>query len=616
MVQKMSFPRRLDRSGTSLIEVLVTFVVFLIGIVSVLRMFPGGFLSMRHTESVTLANRLAQTEIERWEGKTANLPSGILAWGQTGAGVLGALANEDPSNLEDPIAPGGYYFSDVNKFRRISSESTVIPVPSSTQWYNGSIYVLAFNPIAYDPADPNNSIVVYGSEMKSIPLPRDLNDLRFGSSSEYAIDHENAELYLKPFAGTDRYFTITYSYWEDAGAAGIRRIPIVGIRFPVPMLNDGSTYQVVQIPVDELVPPTPVSSVPGFNGIDEGSYSLHRKFDNMTGILGQGIWSPADPYQFKMLDPVSGVIAFNPLGYGYEEMTARGKEPLVAHIDYTVLDWHIIREERKLPDIFRSAADQEVKLTLRFIKKGGETVEQDGSIYAGLAPTVAFPITRDVLAIDVETGVVYDETSVIADPSSPTNGELVFQVNYKEGIIRFDPAFVDIHNNDQTAVSSFQGKTFRIYYRAEGDWALQAFKAYDVYRRSYTLPDPSTDPTQYLGYHQYYFDNNRIYFPKCYAGCTVAVDYSYRLSSDGPDAFVTGEAYQISEASRSDPYCWIDLLLNVQRVHGPTAQISRIAKVYGVSIGTRVIWHETGRRMQAGAWRKVNLQTYLTRVSG
>ena len=616
-VQLMSFLRRLDKSGTSLIEVLVTFVVFLVGMVSVLRMFPGGFLSMRHTENATLAHRLAQTEIERWEGKTANLPSGILAWGEVAGspGVNVVLTDVDPANLEDPLLPGGYYFSDANKYRRINSESTRIPVPTAANWNMGSVYVLGFSPIAWSNTTPNpDPIVIYGGEMRRKPFPRNVQNLQLKRYSEYALDYEHALLYLRPFRNRTRSFIITYSYWLESGTEMLL-YPAVGVSVLVPPpssseLDDG--YQIAGIPVPGGVPP-------GNWGIDQGSDSLHREFDE---IAAADVWNMEDPYEFKVLDPVGGVIAFNPLGYGYEELTARGKEPLTAYIDYTVLDWHIIHEERRLPDTFNSAADQDVKLTLRFIKKAGETMEPDGSTYQGLASEPPYSVTGsplipyDVLAVDVETGDVYTQQSVTA------TGNPVFTVNYKEGIIRFDPSYVILSpapRPGEPGSSPFQGKTFRIYYRAEGDWALQAFKAYDVYRRSYT---PSLDHRQYY----FYPSDGRIYFPRCYAGCTVAVDYSYRLDPNDPDRFITGEAYQISDDTALLPgapaaYCYIDILQKLHEVNpgidiDPNTFMRRIAKVYGVSVGTRVIWHETGKRLRAGSWRKVDLQTYLTRVSG
>lgn len=616
---------------------LVTFVIFLVGIVSILRLFPGGFLSMRHTEDTTLAHRLAQTEIERWEGKTANLPSGILPWGEIfgAAGVNVILTDVDPSNLGDPLLPGGYYFSDVNKFRRVIGESTQIPMPLPDN--SASIYVLSFSPIVWSIASPNpDPITIYGGELSRKPFQSNPDNLLFKQYGEYAIDYGKAQLYVKPFA-TDRWFAITYSYWQESGGKMVL-YPAVGVSVFVPAANLQQTdvgYQIVDIPVDPIG--NLVSAVLDFNSIDQGSDSLHRQFQEVAG------WSGTDPYEFKMVNPVGGVIAFNPLGYGYTELTSRGKEPLTANMDYTLLDWHIIREERKLPDIFRSAADQDVKLTLRFIKKKGETMEQDGSTYAGLASEPPYSaagtpaIPYDVLAVDVDEGKVYNELSTIdyvwewdnsrkSYKRKSTDLRPCFSVySYKNGIIRFDPQFQEIYesasNHDPNApfgdpCSPFQRKTFRIYYRAEGDWALQPYKAYEVYRRSYT---PSLD------HRQYYYADGKIYFPRCYAGCTVAVDYSYRRNGETFDRFVTGEAYQISE-DRLIPtggtllYCYIDVLKQLRTAHpgsaiDPDTFMGRIAKVYGVSIGTRVIWHETGRRLQAGAWRKVDLQTYLTRVS-
>ena len=603
----MSFLRRLDRSGTSLIEVLVTFVVFLIGMVSVLRMFPGGFLSMRQTENSTLAHRLAQAEIERWEGRSANLPSGILPWGRflSSATANSVLSDIDPANLTDPILPGGYYYSDVNKFRRINGEATRIPVPSASNWNAGSIYILGYSPIAVDSTDPR-SLIIYGGEMSRKPLPSDLRNLELKWYNEYAIDYHDALLYMKPLQGKDRYFVITYSYWQEDGVK-MKLFPAVGVKVfvlaPAPEELDNG-YQSVPIP-----PPMGGYFPSEFNGIDEGSDSLHREFEE---LIVTATWSNTDPYEFKLVETVSGVVAFNPLGYGYMEMTSRGREPLTAYIDYTVLDWHIIREERKLADVFNSAADQDLKLTLRFIKKAGETMEQDGSVYAGLAPD----LTYDILAVDVETGREYSKDSLTAD------GKPVFIVNYKDGVLRFDPDFIQKKLSDPTAQSPFQGKTFRVYYRADGDFALQPFKAYDIYRRSYAPP---------LDYRQYYFAESspgtfgRMYFPRCYAGCTVAVDYSYRVNGETIDRYANGETYQISDDTEQvgeQEYCYIYPLAKLADVYGwsiaeaaDNIAFQRISKVYGTSIGARVVWRETGRRLRAGSWRRIDLQTYLTRAS-
>ena len=456
-----------NKAGTSLVEVLVTLVVFLVGIVSVVRIFPGGFFSMKHTENVAVANRLAQTELERWEGKSANLPGGILAWGESAtSGVFTVYTDIDPDNLTEPIPPEGYYFTDVNRFRRIHGEATRIPVPSSANWSAGSIYILAFSPVAWSSDVPNpDPILVYGGQMRRLSLPRDPQDLRLRRHSEYAIDYEKAELYLLA-VDRDRNYIIHYSYWQDVSGT-MTLMPAVSVSIPVVPATPRDIdqgYQLVRIPA---LGGGDVSGMAGFQGIDYRSDSLHRQFDQRPVSNGGPVnWSGSDPYEFAVVDPIAGVLAFNPLGYDYTELTTRGKEPLVAYIDYTVLDWHIIREERKLSDYWTSPADLDTKLALRFIKKRDDTREFDGTVYGGLAPS--FKLPYDVLAVDIETGASCTEASTVAFVLGPDGSQIstserpAMQVNYKEGIIRFDPAFANVMAEDPSVRSPFQGKTFRL----------------------------------------------------------------------------------------------------------------------------------------------------------
>src|SRR2546427_4891389 len=66
------------RLGISLIEVLVVLVLLLVGILSVIRLFPGGFLINQRTEQETLAGRLASQELNRHANAVENLPDGIV----------------------------------------------------------------------------------------------------------------------------------------------------------------------------------------------------------------------------------------------------------------------------------------------------------------------------------------------------------------------------------------------------------------------------------------------------------------------------------------------------------------------------------------------------------
>ena len=618
-VEFMGLLRRLgNRKGISLVEVLVALTVFVVGILAVVRMFPSGFVTVKHSENVTLADRLAQTEIERWRNRAANLPAGILPWGWDPiTGQFTVLPDTDPGDLRDPAAPSDgwpvgfdiYYHTDANKFRRIHAEVTKIPVPSSMNWGYGSVYILGFSPILVD-TDNNDTILVYSGPMRRRPLPRNLFDLKISASSQYVMDYDDydgdgeaAAIYVSP-APYGRDYVLTYSYWQQSLAGTLDVLSVVSQVIPVPAANQAQIdqgYQVVPIP-DPENPTVLLKDRIGFVGIDRGSDSLHRAFTELP--LGTG-WDQNDPYQFQVASTAAGVLLFNPAGYRYEEQTTRGKEPLTAYIDYTVLDWHIISEERKVADVINTPADGEVKLSLSFLKKAGETVEWDGGVYAGLAPSQG--LSGSVLAVDMETGDFYNEHSTI--PAGWANaGQPVLKVDYRKGIVEFDEAY--------------EGHAFRIYYRAQGDWAVQTFKTYDVYRRSYGPPE--TAPP---GYREYYYDSQRfdtredyrVYFPRCYAGGIVAVDYRYEATKGTEPAeqhTVYGDSCQVSLDTGNWGLCYVDLLPRIERLHPPGAKlvVKEVSRVHGISVGARVIWHESGTALKAGTWKRKELQTCLIRA--
>ncbi|MCX6376486.1 MAG: hypothetical protein NTU88_10720, partial [Armatimonadetes bacterium] len=491
-----------------------------------------------------------------------------------------------------------------------------IPVPAGAAWNDGSVYVLGFSPIMWTTDDP---IKVCGGAMRRRWIGNTYTPAtlvaRLRTNADYAIDYDDAKLYLWPFPGTaDRMYLLSYSYWQSVGGAGteVRLIP-ASVSVTVPAPSDAQKAQgFIEINI-----PAPggglLTAVSGFEGIDNTSDSLAREFERLETV---DAWSTNDPYQYKVWDPVAGVLVFNPHGYNYDEYTARGKEPLTANIDYTVLDWHIMKEERRIPDFIDSPTDLDAKLTLRFIKQTGESQEFGGTTYAGLAPT--YGLTYDVMAVDIDTGLWYtndpnapDLVRLVPDRDSPTMTDRpAMQVNYKEGIIRFDPEYWNAKlNNPSLPLSSFLGKTFRIYYRCDGDWAVYTYKAYDVFRRSYGTP---------LDYRQYYFQDGKLYFAPCCAGSSVAVDCAYRVGTSTQDIFASGQVFQISQDIEPGPnMCYVKLVNKLQEIHpsGTQINITRITRVYGVSIGVRVAWREAGRGFQQGRWRKVDLQTYLTRSS-
>ncbi|MCL6628042.1 MAG: hypothetical protein K6U00_00400 [Armatimonadetes bacterium] len=591
-----------NRNGISIIEVLVTLVVFVIGILAVVRIFPAGFRTVLHSEYATVADRLAQAEIERWKNRAVNLPAGIVPWDiDQDTGKYRVFSDFRPDDLgESPAAkyPGENprYHSDVNKFRRVIAESTIIPAPVSTPSGRASVYVLGFSPIQYDPTSLND-VAVYSGPLRRRPLPR--NRSLLGASlrgqSLYAIDYDDydgdqeaAVLYVRAMQ-TQRSYRISYAYWmENGGSAEL--IPVVSQELILPPATDtelANGYQAINIPYPGN-PSVNLSDVPGFIGIDRGSESVHRGFVNLTGT---GTAFSNDPYEFRVENTAIGVLYFNPAGYGYEEQTARGKEPLTAYIDYTVLDWHIISEERRVADVVNSPSDGNVKLSLRFIKQLGVTTEYDGTTYMGLAQPPYGNLPYSVIAVDLADGTIY------TDPGGPNPA---FVTLYKDGIIQFRPEFA--------------GHTFRIYYQAEGDWAIQTYKAYDVYTQTNSMPV----------YREFFVGKGsplhmgKVFFSPCNAGATVAVDYKYTV--DGEYRTIYGDSFKISLDTMgfgpNDVRCYVDLANRVQALHpGRSVSIRDVSAAYGTSLGVRVIWHESGTALKAGRWRQKRLETSLIRAS-
>jgi len=116
---------------------------------------------------------------------------------------------------------------------------------------------------------------------------------------------------------------------------------------------------------------------------------------------------------------------------------------------------------------------------------------------------------------------------------------------------------------------------------------------------------------------QYYFQDGLVHFAPCNAGTSVALDYAYMLPKQ-PEVFISGQVYEISKdnvfGTGGNQTFYIDLGDKVRQLYGPTAAVTRISRIYGVSVGVRVVWRESGRLGFApGGWRKVELQTYLTR---
>jgi hypothetical protein len=111
-------------------------------------------------------------------------------------------------------------------------------------------------------------------------------------------------------------------------------------------------------------------------------------------------WSPVNPYQYKVLNPLTGTILINPLASGYYERFWRGTRPLEAYVSYYVHDWTIMREEFTVPNSGR------IRLAFSDLKQFGD-LQDDQTQYEGLGlgRDVDYePLQADLIIVDMLTG--------------------------------------------------------------------------------------------------------------------------------------------------------------------------------------------------------------------
>jgi prepilin-type N-terminal cleavage/methylation domain-containing protein len=593
----MTMKTTCKQTGFSLIEVLIVIVLLLIGILSVIRLFPPGFLVNRQTENTTIATRLAKQEVDRFTNSSANLMDAILpVFYNPVSGGFNVDLNATPDDLTDvnsnPASMWDYYWSNVNKIRRIMGEQVRIPLPSPTVMGRGSVYMLSSGPfmdVTWD--GRNRSIFISGAPMIRRIVDAGATDPQGNiilpgntlfSPAVYGMDYEDGKIGFQPMA-YDRHFLVTFSYYD----AGNNVQTIVDQTVDVPAgFNDWISLN------------SPGQMV-------DGSDICYRRFAELAPA---DPWSTFDPYQFKVYSPKVGpmanvgVLLFNPMGRDYLEPTAFGPQPLTARIDYDALDWRIIREDRPMP----ATPPYRVPLTLKRIKQIGD-LNEDQTVYDGLFPTTQQSDQVDLLIYNISTGDRVMPTDSLGNPN--------FYVNYRDGTVTFSDAFG----------AANASATFRFFYRAHGDWALQIQKADTGYRRSY---GPN------MGFGEFFVGNGtvgragRLYFPLTEAGKTISIREIWARST-GANGLPNDQlvARNVSCRINNNPAMFENLNGNVLTWAEPSLPFAfdmsvgdSVRGVQGVSFKARVLWRNSatvsetaGGNLPRTRWRRIDLDTILTR---
>ncbi len=660
--------------GFTLLEILVVLVILLIGILAILRLFPGGFLTIKRTGEMQMAEALVTEQLDAQKNLSA-LAEGFIAAVSGPNNSLIPLKDVQPNDLTDvtnadlateatlsggqavipqPLQGTGqgpnYYYSNINRIRNVMGEFAHIPVPTSNNnTVFGSIYFLQFGPVFNTFGTDANNLPTDGLNVRGAPLERVVqsstgsningtNDPNGNASSpttiaelnyptQYAIDYTNLVIAFAPRirdGGGSRTFLMSFDYYTAANATSLPTVKSVidyAITVPdVPVANAANAQPIWQ----PIFPNNSMQTVaPNLIAFKQDSDVVSRKFQLLYGdnaVTNSSSWSwSGDPYEYVWFSPQvgsfanAGVLLFNPRGYNYLEQTSSGTQPLSVRVDYTILDNHILREDRTVP----TATPYSVKLALPFVLTNGDILP-DQTTYNGMFQEQN--ATPDLILYDENNGLEIGEFQNGTYTNKTAFTGLNASLDNKTGLIRFlfDPTTTD----GQTLQKTLPNTTLRIFYRAQGEWGMQVQKAQATYKQA---GDPGS-----VSYNSYYLGGTqanvgqptRMYFPLNEAGKTVVLGQYYVSTNQAAPNDVrqfSNEAYRINdnpalyETLNGVRLTWIDLVSQ----HPEAAATGQnwqwnsgynglaVSSVQGGSVKSRVIWRD------ADHWRKVDNDTIL-----
>jgi type II secretory pathway pseudopilin PulG len=588
------------QGGASLVEVLVVMGILAIAILAFIRLYPSGFLALKRSGQSDAATRYAQQELERLKARADNLPRAIVPIryyvreGDTPALTVDASVSPDDLSQQPDLPQGvpALYASGVNRFRRIVGERVSLGLPgpllgSRNQLTEGIAYTTLFAPIAQPPANRiDEYLSLTGAPMRRLILDSDFQrpNIRL---FEYGIDYEAGRVLLRPLGNEPIEYQVEYTVVYQTGNR----------------IETQFVTEVIQFPPTNSNPPEPqwrdlrpagLPSESVILGIVPYSDVVARRF---VQLEPNAPWSPVNPYQYKVLNLLTGTILINPLASGYYERYWRGTRPLEAYVSYYVHDWTIMREEFTVPNSGR------IRLAFSDLKQFGDLLD-DQTQYEGLGLGVDVnndPVRADLIIVDMLTGraAYFRQGQQIPDDElalplrAQTLPNLNATIDYATG-------------NLQIGNPQMQGRKIRVFYKVHENWAISVQKAANRYFLAQNPVGMVYDSCWYdfeAAYTGQPPDQaRRLYFTRSEAGKTILLrEYWYDVDDDpdnGNTQRGTNGVFRISEVPDGTGLVYIDL----REVHpnavrwdpGVTGQAVR--GVQGLSVKVRVTHEPPGRR--------------------
>ncbi len=503
--------KRRPQYGTSLVEVLIVMVILLIGIFAVIRVFPLGFQYMKNAENRSVSTRLANQLLESVRNDEANLPESVTFSFFEATGIRRTVAGFGPdydllTDIERTSALDGTnpFYRDLNLYRYVTGERVKVPLPTVVGALSGSIYTVKLGPIYMDPAfgDPTSVLnpaqqvaaeqylKVTGAPMVGTQVesntgtanPSDFSGF-LRTVNNYVIDYgsDNTQAYLLVSAADhDRTLLVSFTKENGASAQTLEDVPVT-----IPM----NTFGWVLIP----------------GGIDliPGTETVKQRFERIAAGAG---WDDDNPYQYKLVRPnISdgaaltfaniGMVAFNPVG----ATSAEAGQSFSAYVDYAVLDWHIIRDDREVPSSTTgTAGDVPVRLSVQKVKPSGEE-NLDGSEYVGVFPSNDPTANSDIVVVRLDTGVPLTRGDYALRATTDVNSDFWINNEGRSNDSSYGSGVIYVNTNRVP-----RGTPIRILYKGMAEWGVSLSKAVANYK-SVPLPqnlleawdhdaDATTDP--------------------------------------------------------------------------------------------------------------------------
>lgn len=657
-------------AGTSLVEILVVIVVFLIGILAIVQIFPGGFRLLGLTKSQSTSTYLARTEIERLKARPDQLPDRIVpvrfvrSAGQLVAIVDSNRRTSDLGPVADGLTQAGHFLNGpddlgpwrynvgANNITRIVGESQPIPAPRpavgaiSGNLYYGGLMNLQFGPAVFNSEvaggslDQNVIFNVYANDLSlNLGVPPAPGSGAFRPYLYYCdqADGPGATLYL-PQGGTPiRYRFAVTAYISNAG--NLRTLEVLDYIITVPA-GAPNTYFTVNLAALFTTPNFGMVAGDTFAGIQFESLSVAPLFERIPkgNVFGAG-----NPYEYKLLDDVNpgvtnanmGVLLFNPAGYNYYVPNAEGRRiPLTARVNYNVYDWGILRNDFRIP----TEMTESLRLPVGGLKIKGNQ-DTDGRTYAGLGFAVANGAggnqELDVVVQDAETGGIFAYNSTALNDPLQT----AYRVDRSLGLVRFQDRNTATPELEVTLyepgtwnpiqIDDARGRTVRVFYQSNQEFQVQVFKAAGRYIGVSGTPSNSGEAA--LGTIGNLQTETKLFFTPSDLGRHVSVNEAYVLwdpDASGPQAAAV-KMMSFSGVVRSPrasdpvqlPCLDMDDVFGVEAGSGQRYAVAWSAVdetgknpgwivrgVRGASVGVRVLWNP--QRFNLGTDATANMAAY------